>query len=295
MTSFMSKVAVCYFRLSGYKRMTDDPVRCSAYVEKLREINTWRVRPPRRGLKAEVSQETVHGCETYFLNPGRDKVMVYLHGGSYCEQPVIQHWQFCDRIAREAAVTSVMAVYPKAPNNTFTSAYAYLTALWDRLLREWKAEDIVLMGDSSGGGLALAFAEYLRENGRPLPEQLILFSPWLDISMDTPISAKLDRSDPSLSAAALRRMGKNWAGDADVHDYRLSPIYGELRGLPPMTVYYGTHEIFLLDARKFKEKCDREGISLDYIEAPKMNHCYALFPIPEAKRVREEVIARIRG
>ena len=295
MTSFMSKVAVCYFRLSGYKQKTDDPVRCAAYIEKLREINTWRVRPPKRGLKADIAPETVDGCETYFLNPGRDKAVVYLHGGSYCEQPVLQHWQFCDRLARGADVTSVMAVYPKAPNNTFEAAYSYLTTLWNRLLREWKPEKIILMGDSSGGGLALAFAEYLRENGMPLPGQLILFSPWLDISMDTPVPAELNRLDPTLSADALRRMGRNWAGDTDVHDYRLSPIYGDLRGLPPMTVYYGTHEIFLPDARKFKEKCGREGAALDYIEEPKMNHCYALFPIPEAKRVLAEVIAKVRG
>ena len=250
---------------------------------------------PRKGIKSEVIEETICGCETFFLNPGRDKAIVYLHGGSYCEQPLIQHWQFCDRMAREADVTSVFAVYKKAPDYTFEDAYEYLTELWKRLTAEIRPEKVTLMGDSSGGGLALGFAEYLNEMGMPQPGQIILFSPWLDISMETEIPASLDRRDPSLSSDALRHMGKNWAGNIDVHDYRVSPIYGNLSGLAPMTVYYGTHEIFILDARRFKKICEERGVDLEYIEGAKMNHCYPLFPIPEADKIQREVAAKIRS
>ena len=281
----MSKIAVCYFRLTGYKKKTADPVRRSAYIEELREINRKRVEPPRRGIKSEITKEIVSDCETYYLNKGRSKVLLYLHGGSYCEQPLVQHWQFCDRMAKATNVTAIMAIYKKAPDHTFEEAYAYLTELWKKLTLEVRPEDITLMGDSSGGGLALGFAEYLNEIKLPQPGQMILFSPWLDISMETEIPEELDRMDPSLSADALRHMGKNWAGSTDVHDYRLSPIYGELSGLAPVTVYFGTHEIFILDARRFKKLCDGKGIQIRYIEGDKMNHCYPLYPIPEAEKV----------
>ena len=294
MTSFMSKVAYCYFRLSGYKKKTADPERCAAYIEELRAINRNRVEAPRKGIKSEVSSEIIAGCETFFLNRGRSRAVLYLPGGSYCEQPVNQHWQFCDRMAREADVTVVIAVYQKAPDHTFEEAYDYLTELWNRLTADIRPENITLMGDSSGGGLALGFAEYLRETGMQQPGQIILFSPWLDISMETEIPKELDRLDPSLSADGLRRMGKNWAGTADVHDYRLSPIYGDLRGLAPMTVYFGTHEIFLPDGRRFRKLCDEQGVRVNYIEGEAMNHAYALYPIPEAKKVQRDVAAMLR-
>ena len=295
MTSLMSKVAFCYYKLTGYKRKTADPVRCAAYIEKLRAINRKSVYAPRWGIKSEVTEEIIAGCETFFLNKGRGKVLLYLHGGSYCEQPVIQHWQFCDRMAREADVTAIMAVYKKAPDHTFKEAYAYLTELWTKLTAEISPENITLMGDSSGGGLALGFAEYLNEINLPQPGQIILFSPWLDISMETEIPKELDRQDPSLSADGLRRMGKNWAGETDVHDYRLSPINGELSGLAPITVYFGTREIFLPDGRRFRQLCDEKGISINYIEGDRMNHAYPLYPIPEANQVQQDVAAMIRS
>ncbi len=294
MTSLMSKIAYCYFRLTGYKSKTSDPVRRAKYIEELREINRKSVEAPRKGIKSEVIKEIICGCETFFLNKGRGKVLLYLHGGSYCEQPVIQHWQFCDRVAREADVTAVIAIYKKAPDHTFEEAYQYLTELWKKLTAEINPEKITLMGDSAGGGLALGFSKYLKEIKMPQPGQIILFSPWLDISMETEIPKEVDRLDPSLSADGLRHMGKNWAGTVDVHDYRLSPIYGDLSGLAPITVYFGTHEIFIPDGRKFKKLCDEKGISINYIEGDKMNHAYPLLPIPEADKVQRDVIAMIR-
>ena len=294
MTSIMSKIAFCYFILTGYKKNTDDPVRRADYIEKLRKINRNEIEAPRKGIKSNVEKEMIAGCETFFMNKGSDKALLYLPGGSYCEQPIIQHWQFCDRMAREAGVTSVMAVYKKAPDYTFEAAYEYMTELWKRLTTEFKPEKITLMGDSAGGGLALGFAEYLKEIEMPQPGQIILFSPWIDISMQTEIPKMLDRRDPMLSADALRHMGKNWAGKTDVRDYRLSPIYGNLNGLAPITVYYGTHEIFLPDARRFKRICDERGISINYIEGNKMNHGYTLYPIPEADAVQRDVAEMIR-
>ncbi|MBR4472241.1 MAG: alpha/beta hydrolase [Oscillospiraceae bacterium] len=293
--SFMSKVAELYFRMTGYKKMTADPVRRAEYIEKLRAINRKRVEAPRMGIRSEVTEEMIAGCETYYLNRGCGRALLYLHGGSYCEQPVLQHWQFCDRMAREADATAVMAIYKKAPDHSFEEAYAYLTELWKKLTAEFKPESITLMGDSAGGGLALGFAEYLNAVRMPQPGQIILFSPWLDLSMETEIPEDLDRRDPSLSADALRHMGKNWAGTTDVHDYRLSPIFGDLSGLAPLTVYFGTDEIFLPDGRRFRNLCNKKGIGIRYIEGYRMNHCYPLYPIPEAKEVQREVAAMIKG
>ena len=146
------------------------------------------------------------------------------------------------------------------------------------------------MGDSSGGGLALSFAEHLNALGLPQPAQIIVLSPWLDISMDEPFPEELDKLDPSLQREYLTQAGQNWAGGADVHDYRLSPIYGDVSNLAPITLYIGTHEAILPEARKFKTLCEQKGAALDYREWEEMNHVFVLYPIPEAKRAQDEII-----
>ena len=232
---------------------------------------------------SRIEREELCGAETVWFEKGRKKVVVYLHGGSYCEQPVLQHWQFCDRIARESDASVVVPLYRMAPEHTFETAFAYLTALWELLLKSVDAERIVLMGDSAGGGLALAFAEYLkRETALPQPGRIVLFSPWLDLGMDAEIPEKLARQDPTLVREMLRDAGKNWAGGTDTHDYRLSPLYGELKGLAPMTLYVGTHEIFLPDARRFRERCEREGAAAAVAE---MLHKQVLTLTPKAIRL----------
>ena len=95
------------------------------------------------------------------------------------------------------------------------------------------------MGDSAGGGLALAFCEYLAVNDLPQPENLILMSPWIDISM----SGDYDEVefDPIGGVDALREMGKAWAGDLDLKDYRVSPMFGDVSKLQKTTIFVGTH------------------------------------------------------
>lgn len=295
MASIMSKVAWLVLRTNGYKKMGGDPAARAAYFEKLRELNRQPAELPVKKIRSQIGREEIDGVETIWLEKGRRKLVLYLHGGSYCEAPVPQHWQLCDRIARETDASVVFPLYKRAPEHRFEETFAFLHGLWERLAESVGAEHIAMIGDSAGGGLALAFAEYLlRETALPQPGQIVLFSPWLDIGMETEIPEKLARQDPTLVRDMLRDAGRNWAGSTDTRDYRLSPLFGELTGLAPLTLYVGTHEIFLPDARSLKARCEREGVTLRYVEGEKMNHAYALYPIPEGARVRAEVIAAIR-
>ena len=296
MASFMSGVAWLVLRTNGYKKMGRDPAARAAYFEQLRAVNREPVEVPVKKIRARIDRERIGGVDTYRLEKGRQKAVLYLHGGSYCEQPVLQHWQFCDRIARESDAAVVFPLYKRAPEHRFEETYAYLRSLWERLVQTCGADRLTLMGDSAGGGLALGFAEYLNKETRlPQPGRIILFSPWLDIGMETEIPAELARRDPTLVREMLRDAGRNWAGDADPRDYRLSPMFGDLNGLAPVTLYVGTRELFLPDARRFKARCDREGVRLNMIEGEKMNHAYALYPIPEGNKVRSDVIAMLNG
>lgn len=294
MRSFMSAFAAFAIRASGKKKMYADPVKRAAYFEKLRVKNEKPFHLPPYLYRSGIEKQTADGVEMFVFNKGAGKKVLYLHGGAYCEPPLLPHFMLCDKLARIAGVEILFPLYKRAPVHTFESAFNFLERLYRRLLRTVNAGDIVFMGDSAGGGLALAFSEFLKDIGLPQPARMILLSPWVDVSMDTPFSPEIDRVDPNLQYDFLKEAGKLWAGEADVHDCRVSPVYGDLADLAPITVYYGTHENLLPDAEIFRKKCETARAELDYRVFEKMNHVFVVYPIPEAGRVQKEIIGLLR-
>ena len=295
MSSFMSKFAAFAIRSSGRKRMYADSAKCEKYIRNLSVKNEKPFIIPPYVYRSKVKAYTFKGVELITFNKGWEKKIIYLHGGAFCEPPLLPHFMFCDRVASETDYEIILPVYKKAPNYTFEVTLDMLEELYTRLIAKTKPENIVFMGDSSGGGLAISFSQYLKSKGLPQPKAMYLLSPWVDVSMDTPFSPEIDKVDPNLQYDFLVTAGKNWAGSADVHDWRVSPIYGELSGLAPMTVYYGTHENIVLDARKFRDKCVEEGARLDYYEWENMNHVFVIYPIPEANKAQKEIIKKLKG
>jgi acetyl esterase/lipase len=291
MSAFSAFVIGC----SGYKKKVADPVRREKYIEKLRSKNEKPYRAPVFPYRSGLEEGVFDNTQVYYFNKGSKRKIVYLHGGAYCEQPLLPHFVFCDTVAKKTDSTVILPVYKKAPNYTFETTFNTLKKLYSELLADRDTDEILFMGDSSGGGLCLAFCEYLNEIGLPQPKRMILISPWLDASMDKPFLKEFDKKDPSLQREFLRRAGRNWAGDTDVHDYRISPIYGDLSALAPMTVYYGTYEAIVVDGRDFRKRCEKAGAELDYREYEGMNHCFPIYPIPEAKKAQKEIIDIING
>lgn len=148
---------------------------------------------------------------------------------------------------------------------------------------------IIIMGDSAGGGLSAAFCEYLTVKDLPQPKNLILISPWLDISM----SGNYDEVefDPMLGVDGIREMGKAWAGDLDTKDYRVSPLFGEVSKLPKTTLFTGTHEIFYVDIINFYEKLKENGVDAELNVGEGMTHVYAIYPlVPESKEAFKHIV-----
>lgn len=248
-------------------------------------------------LIGKIERISVSGMDCMVLstpNPSMKRIL-YLHGGSYVEQPRLAHWLFLDQVVKGTHAIVYVPLYPKAPVHQVQESYDKVLELYSLLLKESKPQDVVFMGDSAGGGLALGFSQYLLALRKPQPARSILLSPWLDITMENPGIAALERKDPMLLKHHLVMMGKAWAGDLNLHDYRVSPINGPLKGLAPITVYVGTHELFLADARKLRIRALAQGVSFDYHEFPKMNHVFPVFPIPEARKVQREIDWLIGG
>ena len=172
-----------------------------------------------------------------------------------------------------------MPLYPILLKSTCLDAFRFLQGVYAEVLREGKP--VVLMGDSSGGGLALAFAESLRDSGVPMPEGLVLLSPWIDVTMTNPAIPSLEESDFILSAYGLAGLGKLWAGELDVKDSRVSPLYGSMAGLPPTLIFCGTDEILHPDITLLHDKMKAAGTKSRLVIGEGFWHVFPSYDIPE--------------
>lgn len=261
-------------------------------IDKTREFES--PYPP-KSLKKKYSVETkiINGRNAFVINPkiikNAKKVIIYLHGGAFLYEITIPHWYYVCNISKKLGIKIVLPNYPVAPESTFIETINFTTEVYKHVLKEYKPTEIDIIGDSCGGGLAATLSVDLKEKGFPQPNKIILLSPWLDLSMTNPEIKKLEKNEIVLSTQRLIKAAKMYAGNIDVKDPRVSPIYGNLKQLPKTYIFIGTHDILHADSKKFYELAKIEGVNIKYYEYKKMVHCWMIFPIPEAKRVLEEI------
>lgn len=247
--------------------------------------------PDGLALDSEIALDARGGMQVFTLNPGGGEVTVlYLHGGAYVNSFNIHQWRFLDRLAGAAGCEILAPDYHLAPFGDCERAYADLIDLY----ADWRASHpgrrLILMGDSAGGGLALGLAEALAAAGEALPERLILFSPWVDVTMENPDIAPLLKVEPLLHLDLMRVHGRRWAGALDTHDWRVSPLFGDMRGLPPVTLCCGTRELLCPDILLCRDHLEAAGVAVELRIGRGLNHDYPLMPIPEAEDVFEMVV-----
>ena len=220
--------------------------------------------------------------------------VLYLHGGGYAEEILPFHLNFCSKLAERIGAYVLVPIYPLAPNHTWKETYELLTALYRDLLAE-KKHEITIMGDSAGGGLSIAFCQYLKTIGLTLPDHLIGLSPWVDICMEDTDYEPYRPLDPMLDVTGLQTFAKAWAGGLDLRDPKLSPMFGDNHGLPKTLLFTGTREILYPDICKFHEKLHRDGVDAELVVAEGMNHVYPLYGLPESKAAIARIDREITG
>jgi acetyl esterase/lipase len=235
-----------------------------------------------------ITSTEIEGRTVWTLQPKKvkspTKTILYLHGGAYISGIVYLHWDFVKTLVEQTNATVVVPDYPLAPNANYAHTFSFLQKLYNDLLTQNDPQNLIFMGDSAGAGLAFAFAQFLQKQEQPQPEQLILLSPWLDITMQNPELAAVDSLDKMLDIKNLQAAGALYANDLDTKDYRLSPIYGDFSGLGKISVFIGTHDLFIADCRKLKNLLDTKNIAFNYFEYPTMFHVWMLVTLlPEAK------------
>ena len=179
-----------------------------------------------------------------------------------------------------------MIDYRLAPENKFPAAVEDAVASYRWLLsRGYKPGDIAIAGDSSGGGLTAAALVSLRDSGDPLPAAAMMLSPWTDLELIGESCKSVGWRDPMVSARGLRKWAAMYLDGKDYKDPLASPIYANLKGLPPLCIHVGTCEVLLDDARRLAERARRDNVSVDLYECEGMFHVYQFFSplVPESK------------
>jgi len=232
------------------------------------------------------------------LQPKRnanDTHILFFHGGAYVVEGSSMHWKIVETLVRKANCKVSYIDYPLAPENTYKTTFEMVQQSFDQLANLYPNDRFMFMGDSAGGGLALAFAQKLaKDNAKVQPIKNILFSPWLDLSMQNPKITQQEHLDKILPVVGLINAGKKYAGGEDVSNYLLSPINGNFAGIGKTIVFFGTCELFYPDCKLLEEKVKTIG-NFSFYEFPCMQHDWVIFPIPEADEALNLAIELIRG
>jgi len=210
--------------------------------------------------------------------------IIYFHGGGFALPMFKEHWPLVAKLVEATGASISVPLYNVVPEHDYRPAMAQADVVYEKIKAEWGDERIALCGDSAGGNLAITLAIQRRDAGKSLPARLIPFAPWLDMTMRDPASVEVQKKDVMLDVDALRVMGKWWAGDRAVDHPHCSPLYADPAGLPPMAIFQGRHDVFVVDARSFAGKAKAAGVPVTLYEYEGAPHVFmALTFTREAK------------
>jgi acetyl esterase/lipase len=208
-----------------------------------------------------------------------DRVLLYLHGGGYIGGSIKSHENLAARLSRVSNFRVLLIDYRLAPEHIFPAAIEDSTKAYRWLVSNEGIlpKNIIIGGDSAGGGLTIATLVKLRDDGDTLPAAAVCLSPWTDLAA-TGDSLKTNADiDPFVPADAVEKMAKLYYGDVDPKNPLISPLYGNLQGLPPLFIQVGTAEVLLDDSVRIADRAKEVGVEVQLEIWQDMIHVFAAF------------------
>jgi monoterpene epsilon-lactone hydrolase len=216
-----------------------------------------------------------------------DRVVLYFHGGAYCLGSIATHRALVGNLARTTAARIATIEYRLAPEAPFPAAVDDAVTAYRALLATGVPPSrIALAGDSAGGGLTIAALLALRDAETPLPACAVCISPWFDLSCSGDSMRTRAGQDPIIIPARLRALGQAYLAGASPRDPLASPVFGDLRGLPPLLIHVGSAETLLDDSTRLAENARAAGVEVSLAVWEDMIHVWHAFAplLPEADR-----------
>jgi len=292
MNNISTKISEIIFKYLGTSRMDPQKMQHPKREDQLATMkNYWK--------KYTADEMRIHDHTILTLTSTPKPAcphILYFHGGAYVWQGELVQWSFIKKMLRMTECRISYIDYPLAPEHTFQDTFAMVQEAYEILAEKYADDNFIFMGDSSGAGLALAFAEKIKkEKTLKQPVKLILLSPWLDLALNNPALKEYEKKDAVLTVEGLLAAGDLYAGGESKSNPLLSPIHGDLKGLREIAIFTGTHDILYPDCLLLKDKVEEVGGNIKVFQYTEMMHVWMLFPLPEAKDVLGKIKDLIEG
>ncbi len=230
--------------------------------------------------------------------PHFDGVILYLHGGAYTVGGAGSHKHLAARLAGVCGVRGVLPEYRLAPEHPFPAALEDALIAYRTLLEKgYRGDQVVLAGDSAGGGLAYALLAIILRDGLPAPQSVVALSPWVDMEFSGASFADNRRAELMLPVSWPERARRMYLAGADPANPLVSPVHADFTGAPPSLILVGGGELLRDDSRRMADRLRACGAEAKVIEKPDVPH---IWPIhlgrsPEADAAIDQIAAFVRS
>ncbi len=248
----------------GYLKFTDieskEPIEieeeCNVEIEKYRERKVFVITPK----EGEIT----------------DKKILYFHGGSYMAEMSNKHWEFIKKLTLDTKSTIIIPDYPLTPKYNYKDVYNMVEPLYEEIQKRINNENLIVMGDSAGGGLALGLLEKVSQENMAIPKKIILISPWLDVRLNNPKIEEVQKNDKELNKETLKLAGIAYAGNDGINSYLVNPIDGNLSNLSNIIIITGTNDILNPDVHVLEKKAEEQGKTIEIKEYEGAGHIWII-------------------
>ncbi len=254
-----------------------------------------------KARRVDVEETTIAGLHAEWHRPGNarsGKVMLYIHGGAFVLGSCKSHRRLVTHLARAGGIEAVVPEYRLAPENPFPAGLDDVVEAYRALLEKgYDAKDIVVAGDSAGGGLSVSMMLALKDAGDPLPGAAVLLSPFLDLTASgESMKTRVDK-DPWFDPAEIGAVVRYYCSGEDLENPLLSPVFADVAGLPPTLIHVGDDEILLSDSTQLADKLRAARIPVQLEVFSQMWHVFHLFvgKMPEARAAIDKIGTYVRG
>ncbi len=241
-----------------------------------------------------ISSDELAGVPVEWLTPAKreQRVILYLHGGGFSMGSRVSYRGFVARVAVACRAQAVLAEYRLAPEHAFPAGLHDAVDVYEALLATGiEADQIIVIGDSAGGGLSLSTLLEAGQRGLPMPRAMVLLSPWTDLTLSGESLTTHVDVDPWLSPRTFPPIIEGYLAGADPANPLASPLWADLSGLPPMLIHVGDQEILLSDSLRLAERARAAGVEVELEIGEDLWHVWHFFApaLPDAN----EGIAKI--
>ena len=272
----------------------------AAYREAVRSGFEAYVRSAIAGFDGAIEIIDVAGIRCRQLTPRNwqqdgGRCMLYAYGGGYVSGSTYEDQVLTAPLASRAGMRIVMVEYRLSPEHPYPLPQQDMRAVYSGLLQQYPADRLVVGGESAGGNQALGLMQHARDNGQALPRCAVLFSPWCDLANQGDSHIFNDARDPTLNNAWVDIAARWHAADCALDDPGLSPIHGNMQGLPPCIITTGSRDLLMSQCLRLAHRLREADVECDLRVWDGLWHVFEFYPIPEAELSIDEVAAFLRA